>query len=137
MGVMPARTMLSHHTRIPSQLGHRSNPMTYTYGQTKTPLQRRIEAQNRIRQEAAELSELEAQLKAHLEATRNQLAALPTAKYQPTEEALAWRDRPNKPILPEPKYGGPSGLRAAAREASTWDTTHRRGTWNKEGQRAA
>ena len=111
--------------------------MTYIYGQTTTPLQRRNETRQRIQQEAAELAQLEAQLQARLEATRNQLAALPTPKYQPTEEAIAWRDRPNKPALPEPKYGGPSGLRAAAREAATWDTTHRRGTWTKEGQRAA
>jgi len=111
--------------------------MTYVYGQTTTPLQRRNETRQRIQQEATELAQLEAQLQARLEAARNQLAGLPVRNYQPTPEALAWRDRPNKPVLPEPKYGGPSGLRAAAREAATWDTTHRRGTWNKQQEQEA
>jgi len=104
----------------------------YEYGKTITPLQRRNETRQRVLQEAAELARLEAQLQARLEATRNQLAGIPIRTYKPTEEALAWRDRPNKPALPEPRHGGPAGLRAAAQEAAGWDTTHRRGTWQQK-----
>jgi len=100
--------------------------MTYQYKQ-KTPFQERQETKQRALARAAELSLLEIQLQAQLKDTQNELRTLPARTYRPTKEALEWRDRPNKKPLPLPMYGGRAGLAAAAREAASWDITHRRG----------
>jgi hypothetical protein len=112
--------------------------MAYAYGQTKTPYQQRQEARRKALARAAELAALEIQLQAKLKAAQKELRTLPARTYYPTKEALEWRDRPNKKELPPPMYGGHAGLEAAAREAASWDVTHRRGTWQQnEGQEAA
>ena len=81
-----------------------------------------------ITAQAEQLELLEAKLKIRLWETQQQLKKLPHRPYRPTKEALEYRNRPNKPTLPPPLYGGTAGLHAAAREAASWDTTHRRGT---------
>lgn len=80
-----------------------------------------------IETQAAKLEQQEAQLKIRLWETQQQLKKLPHRPYRPTKEALEYRNRPNKPTLPPPLYGGTAGLHAAAREAASWDVTHRRG----------
>ena len=104
--------------------------MVYQYGKSRPT--RNQETQERILAKARELARAEAELQHRLHETQQQILALPIRSYNPTEEALAWRDRPNKPQLPPPLYGGRSGLEAAAREAASWDATHRRGTWDKK-----
>lgn len=110
----------------------------YTYRGTET-IQAAIERQQRLQEkrqqifeQAQQLAAAEAELRRRLHETQQQIKALPIRSYKPTEEALAWRDRPNKPQLPPPIHGGRAGLEAAAREAATWDISHRRGTWAKD-----
>lgn len=104
--------------------------MTYTHGNTtlkpttaKTADEVRAELENLNRLRAAILAETAAKEKelARIRAARKRLQ--PVATYEPTPEALAYREQYGHVIaaMPAPKYGGSKGLRMASDEAALYE----------------
>lgn len=101
--------------------------MTYQYGATLHKPKKVAMTSDEVRQEMANLQRLRAAILAETEAKAKELDRIrkarqrlePVATYQPTPEALAYREQYGHIIAaqPAPLHGGRRGLAAATREA--------------------